>query len=91
MGSSDLSAEDQLNLKTMLNTSLASSALHQAVKPYLYRTITPPMMVSLLRALLVPSTARLVRKLSTDSWINADNQRDNRGLLLNAPRCCNEQ
>jgi len=86
MGPSRFTAEDQLNLRTMLSISLASSSLHQAVKPYLYRTITPPMTVSesLLRALLVPSTARLVKFLSTDSWTSAYDQRDNYGPLPHA-------
>jgi len=60
-----VSAEDELNLKTMLNISLASSSLHTAVKPYLYRTIGAHHdRWALLRTLLVPSTAQLVQSLS---------------------------
>ena len=83
---SGFTAEDQLNLRTMLNISLASAPLHQAVKPYLYRTITPPMTVSksLLRALLVSATARLVRNLSTDNWISAPDERYYQGPLPHA-------
>jgi len=63
-----LSAEDEINLNTMLDISVASSSLHQAVQPYLYRTIIPSMSVikSLLRTLIEqPSLARLVQNLST--------------------------
>ena len=66
-----LSAKDEINLKTMLEISVASSSLHDAVQPHLYRTITPPTRVtqSLLRTLiLVPSTARQVQNLSTPAW-----------------------
>jgi hypothetical protein len=67
-----LSGEDEINLDTMLDISAASSSLHEAVKPYLYRTITPPMSVtkSLLWTLTEqPSLARLVQNLSTEeAW-----------------------
>ena len=56
---------ENLKRKTMLSISLASSSLHDAVKPYLYRTVSNPDAL-LLRTLLDSSIAHMVQSLCVE-------------------------
>jgi len=84
-----LSAEDEINLNTMLDISVASSSLNQAVQPYQYRTITPSMSVtkSLLRTLMEqPSLAQLVQNLSTGELWRVEEKQPALEYILLPPR-----